>query len=413
MSDDRFFAPEPPEEERADHAGTGEVPVAGRHGGHAARRAQHGGGRRRGRSVPGCLAALVALVVVVAVLGLGGTKGYHYIKDHLSGSGGDYAAGEATGHVQFTVQDNENGTQMGRDLKDLGVVKSVDAFIGAYEDNPDSVKIGPGTYKLQKQMASSAVITALLDHNNMIQSKVLIPEGLRASDIAATLGKKTKYSASAFQKVLNDPSQLGLPSYANGKVEGYLFPATYDFQPGEKPVDMLKDMVAQWKQHAQADGLESGAAALGYTPQQVMTVASLVQEEGKTPSDMAKIARVIYNRIEHHGAEGTAGFLQVDATVDYALNRPLTVGLTQDERDNTNSPYNTYTNQDLPPGPIASPGDAAIKAALHPTPGDWYYYITVNLATGKTEFAQTYQEFLHYKQEHDTYCATQSASGCQ
>ena len=134
-----------------------------------------------------------------------------------------------------------------------------------------------------------------------------------------------------------------------------------------------------------------------------MTVAALVQAEGRG-RDMAKIARVIYNRIENPGTAGQIGRLQIDATVDYALNRPLTVGLTQEERETTQSPYNTFLHAGLPPGPIGNPGEEAIDAALNPADGDWYYYVTVNLRSGKTKFAESYDEFLQYQDELRVYC---------
>jgi UPF0755 protein len=119
---------------------------------------------------------------------------------------------------------------------------------------------------------------------------------------------------------------------------------------------------------------------------------------------MPKVSRVIYNRLDGPGDQGgTNGRLQIDATVNFALDRKGVVGVTQDEIDNTDSPYNTYQVVGLPPGPINSPGDAAIKAALHPADGPWYYYVTVNLRTGETKFGTTYQEFLGFKQEFRQY----------
>ena len=140
-----------------------------------------------------------------------------------------------------------------------------------------------------------------------------------------------------------------------------------------------------------------------------MTIASLIQAEGRG-SDMPKVSRVIYNRLDGPGDKGgTNGRLQIDATVNFALDRKGVVAVTQDEIDNTDSPYNTYQVVGLPPGPINSPGDAAIKAALHPADGPWYYYVTVNLRTGETKFGTTYQEFLQYKQEFTQYCQTSDA----
>jgi UPF0755 protein len=261
---------------------------------------------------------------------------------------------------------------------------------------------------MRKQMKASDALGILVDPHNLVQSAVTIPEGYRVDDIVAALSKKTGIAQSRFEAALAKPGQLGLPSYAHGKAEGYLFPATYDFAPKTTPTQMLAAMVTRWKQALGDNDLETGAQALGYTPEQVMTVASLVQAEGRTPADMAKIARVIYNRVEHPTEQGTGGRLQIDATVDYGLGRPLTVGLTQEERESTDSAYNTYVHAGLPPGPIGSPGDDAIEAALHPAEGDWYFYVTVNLRTGETKFAETYAEFQKDNEELRHYCETES-----
>jgi UPF0755 protein len=249
----------------------------------------------------------------------------------------------------------------------------------------------------------------LINPQHILTTKVTVPEGLRVSDTVAVLAARTKYSTAQFDAALKDTAALGLPSYANGDPEGYLFPSTYGFGPKEKPADMLKDMVDRWKQSADENDLEAGAQAQGKSPAEIMTIASLIQAEGRG-SDMPKVSRVIYNRLDGPGDQGgTNGRLQIDATVNFALDRKGVVGVTQDEIDNTDSPYNTYQVVGLPPGPINSPGDAAIKAALHPADGPWYYYVTVNLRTGETKFGTTYQEFLQFKQEFTQYCQTSDA----
>ena len=127
-----------------------------------------------------------------------------------------------------------------------------------------------------------------------------------------------------------------------------------------------------------------------------MTVASLVQAEGRG-DDMPKIARVIDNRLEIE-PNPSAGFLQVDASVNYALDRPTVAVLTQDEIDSVaDSPYNTYTQKGLPPTPIEAPGDDAIAAAAHPADGPWFFYVTTNLRTGETKFTDSYDEFLQFR----------------
>ena len=361
---------------------------------------------KRGRALPGCLAVLVALAVIVGGLWFGGSRGYHALKDALGDGPEDYP-GPGTGKVTVQVHQGDTATAIGRTLEKAGVVKSVGAFVDAAKDDSRSSGIQVGYYVLKKKMKASQALAVLINHKNLVQSAITIPEGYRAADIVKTLAAHTKYSVKRFEAALSS-GKLGLPSYAHGKPEGYLFPATYTFGPGATPVTMLRAMVDRWKQAVGDNDVTAAAAALGRTPQQIMTVASLVQEEGRTPSDMAKIARVIYNRIDHPNAQGTGGRLQIDATVDYALGRPLTVGLTQGERTGTHSPYNTYLNPGLPPGPIGSPGDDAIQAALHPARGDWYFYITVNLRTGETKFATTYAQFQKYNDELRHYCETES-----
>ncbi len=166
-------------------------------------------------------------------------------------------------------------------------------------------------------------------------------------------------------------------------------------------------MVDRWQQAADDADLVGAAERLGYTPHEMMTIASLVEAEGRG-DDMPKIARVIYNRLENVGTAGTIGRLEIDATVNYALGRNLGVALSEEDL-NVDSPYNTRRVAGLPPGPIEAPGDAAMQAAANPADGDWYYYVTVNLKTGETKFAETYEQFQQYKGEYLEYCETSEA----
>ncbi len=156
---------------------------------------------------------------------------------------------------------------------------------------------------------------------------------------------------------------------------------------------MLSKMVDRWRQAAEEADLEARAKELGYTPGEVMIVASLVESEANREQDRGKVARVIYNRLE---TDATNGLLQIDATVNYALGRDLGLALTTEDLQ-VDSPYNTRRYPGLPPGPIESPGDAAIEAAANPTEGDWVYYVTVDLDTGETKFTDDYDEFLQFK----------------
>ena len=366
------------------------------------------GGRRAERSRrrgPGCLIALVILALLAGAAYWGVTTGIDKIQDQFS-SADDYP-GPGSGDVSFEVKEGDSIAEMGRGLKSAGVVASVDAFTEAAGANPESGTIQPGFYPLLKEMKASDVVAVLVDHDKIITTHVVIPEGLRVKDVVEKLVEQTGFPKADFDKALKDPTALGLPAYADGNPEGYLFPATYDFGPEEKPADMLKDMVVRWQQAATDNDLEASADALGYTPQEIMTIASLIEAEGRGKYRV-KIARVIYNRLEID-PNPAAGYLQIDASVNYALDRTGSTVITEEDKDSVaDSPYNTYTQKGLPPTPIEAPGDDAIQAALHPADGPWFFYVTVNLKTGLTKFTDDYDEFLEFKQEYQEYCETQS-----
>ena len=367
-----------------------------------------GGRRRKRRGGKGCLAALVALVVLAGGFWFGLTRGVDWVSDQFAGTE-DYP-GPGSGQVAFEVNEGDTTAEIGRNLKAEGVTASVQAFLDAAAAEPDAAGIQVGTYELAKEMKASDALDLLLDPANQLKTTVTIPEGLRVDDIVATLSENTKFGERQWRRALAQPAKLGLPDYAAGNPEGYLFPATYEITPGMKPLDVLQEMVARWRQAADEAGLEAKAAELGKTPAELMVIASLVEAEGRG-DDMPKIARVIFNRLDGPGDKGgTNGLLQIDAAVNYALDRQGIIAVTTEEIESVaDSPYNTYKQVGLPPTPIEAPGDDAIEAAANPAEGPWYYYVTVDLKTGETKFAETYDEFLQYKAEYQAYCETSDA----
>lgn len=364
-----------------------------------------GGKRRKGRGFKGCLAVLVALAVLVGGFYVGLTKGVSWVSDQFQGP--DDYPGPGTGSVQFEVNEGDTTAQIGRNLKAEGVTKSVQAFIDAAAAEPDSAGIQVGDYELQKKMKAADALEVLIDPANLIGfPTVTIPEGLRLTEIVSTLAQNTDFPEEAWNKALDQPAKLGLPDYANGNAEGYLFPATYEIKPGMKPVAILKAMVTRWQQAADEAGLEEKAAELGHTPAELMIIASLVEAEGRG-DDMPKIARVIYNRLDGPGDKGgTNGTLGIDAAIAYGLGlSPGSTELTPDQLAE-DTPYNTRINAGLPPTPIEAPGDDAIAAAANPAEGDWYYYVTVDLSTGETKFYEDYDGFLEGRDEYKAYCET-------
>ena len=345
----------------------------------------HGGGRRRGRGSGGggakrrrsrWIAPLIAVAVILTPLIIGGVYvyGLYMSKYHPA----DYTGG-GTGQAIVQVQSGQTAAQVGQRLVTLGVVKSVRAFELAAEHSTNSRGLEPGFYRMHKQMQATLAFALLLSPSARIEDKITIPEGWRLSQIEAALGAKSGIPLADYQKALASPGSLGLPSYANGNPEGYLFPATYDVQPNMSATTVLQTMVNRFSQEAVSINLTAAASRAHMTPGQVITIASLLQAEGGRVSDYSKIARVVLNRLNAKMP------LQFDSTVLYGLHVFGTSATLAQTR--TNTPYNTYLHKGLPPGPIDSPGNAAIEAALNPAAGNWLYFVAGK--NGVTTFYQT------------------------
>jgi UPF0755 protein len=351
---------------------------------------------RRRNGVMSCLVVLI----VLAGIGAGGVWAFNEGAERLRSAFGapeDYE-GEGTGSLFFEVRQGETVTAIARNLARQDVVASAEAFTEA-ADQERGIQVG--IYPVRKKMSADAALEVLSDPANLVQSVVTIPEGLRVEQTLELLDQKTEVKLPALKKAVRNGKAIGLPAYAKGNAEGYLFPATYAFRPDANATTMLKAMVDRWRQAADEAQLEERAKALGYTPAEVMVVASLVEAEANRDEDRGKVARVIYNRLE---TDVTGRLLQIDATVNYALGRDLGLALTSEQLQ-VDSPYNTRRYPGLPPGPIESPGDAAIAAAANPPEGDWVYYATVDLDTGETKFTDDYDEFLGFRDELREWCA--------
>jgi UPF0755 protein len=359
-----------------------------------------GGGRRRGgsRKRRSWIPALV-LLVIAAVVFAGGTYGYGKLKDRFA-SAPDYP-GPGSGTVLFQVHKGDSVAAMGRGLEKQGVVRSVDAFVGAARKDPKSSTIQVGYYRLKRQMRSADAVAVLVNPKNQIQSVVAVPEGSRVRDIVDAIVKHTDLRRSAVTAALRQPGRLGLPAAAAGNPEGYLFPATYTVVPGESARELLRQMVAKTVQVEQQLDLAGQAKAKGLSPEQVLTVASILEYEANRSVDYPKVARVIYNRLNIDMA------LQLDSTVSYVSKREGDVWTTAADRA-SDSLYNTYKHTGLPPGPIGSPGQETIEAALNPAKGNWLYFVP-DFANGTTLFTNSYAEHQRNAEKAKEYCRTHSS----
>lgn len=360
----------------------------GTSGGRGGRRRRRGGRGTRGKGSP--RVSLLALVIFALVFV--GAGGYMFLRTYISPP--DYSGG-GSGSVVVHVGKGASVSAIADTLEGANVVKSSRAFVQAAKGRPKATSIQPGYYRLHRKMAAEPAFELLTDPKSKLQARVTIPEGMRASGIFERIAEHTDISVSQLQRAAHHPDGLSLPSYAEG-VEGYLFPATYNIDPDDGATDVLRKMVSRFEQAAaevniesRANDLHAGGHEIG--PGEVVTVASLVQAEARKSRDFAKVATVIYNRLRR-GEK-----LQLDTTVLYALDKST---LHVSKKDlQVKSPYNTYRHKGLPPGPIESPGEKALWAALHPADGDWLWFITTNPKKGDLKFTSDYQEFLRWKRQ--------------
>jgi UPF0755 protein len=366
--------------------------------------------KRRRRSP----AVLVVVVLMLIAVVFGGYFAYHKITGYFGAP--DYS-GNGTGTVKVKVAAGDTATDIATTLVNAGVIKGTKAFITAATNDPNSVKIEPGTYALHRKMSAAAALKALeaKDSNgnllNALVYKVTIPEGTITPKIYAALSKATGIPLKDFVTAAKDPIALGVDkSWFVGKThngrpflkstEGFLFPATYNFQPDESAQQMLKDMVKKFNDVVGPDDMKITAASkrLGMTPYEILINASIAQAEASSAADMAGVAEVVLNRI--YRTNGDAGDrLGIDSEVNYWLklngkeskdSAQLTVSQLHDAKD----PYNTHDKSGLPPGAIDNPGRDALNAAMNPdtTKRGYYFWQTIG-SNPKVVFAKTSSQF--------------------
>ncbi|WP_062202216.1 endolytic transglycosylase MltG [Demequina salsinemoris] len=324
---------------------------------------------------------LVATAIGLVVLALGGSVAYNFFASLSSGSAAveDYE-GTGQGTVQVVISSGDTGAQIAQTLYDAGVVASTAAFIQAYNDNPDSASIQAGYYFMHREMSASAAVLQLLDPDYRDLRTITVVEGKTLDTYYQKIADLTDYTKEEVEEAAQDTEALGLPEEADGNLEGWLFPSTYSFNPGVTPTDVLAKMVS-----TTVDVLErNGVAEENW--EEILTVASLVEREARLDKDRPLIAGVIYNRLAIDMP------LQLDSTIHYFA--PSDSVFTDEDDRAVDNPYNTYLYAGLPPGPIAGPGEASIQAAVSPAENDYLYFVTVNLTTGKTKYAETYEEHL-------------------
>lgn len=322
------------------------------------------------------------VVVGLLVLGGGGFIAFQTaggVVTEVFGDRGDY---EGTGDSELVVEilPGSSTTQIANQLVELDVIKGSRPFIKAVE-REDAV-INAGSYTMKTHMSSEAAVDALV--NPAENQKVAVPEGLRMDQIRTRMVDAGLDEAEV-DAALDDkkPADYGLDVDAPN-LEGYLYPATYQVEPGSSATDMVQKMVDRTADEITELGIDEKDV------NELFTLASMVEVEAPGDAEnRAKVARVFRNRLGPDSE--TDGYLQSDATVAYIFGANEDLTTTKEQRA-TDDPYNTYKNPGLPPGPINSPSPGSIEAAQNPAEGDWQYFVTVNPDTGETKYADTYSE---------------------
>ena len=343
---------------------------------------------------------LTSLVIVITLVAVGvlGYKAIGIMRDASAQAthAEDYK-GEGEGEVTVTIPEGASGVDIGDILQSKGVVASGKAFTNAAKNNPKGNTIQPGTYKLKKKMSASSALQALLDPESKGDHTLTVIAGSTKQSVKERLKKVGNFTDEQVEAAYADSAAIGLPAEAGGNVEGWLAPGTYDVAENATPKDLVKKMVSQTVTRLK----ELKVPKEDY--QKVLTKASIVEREVNREQYYGQAARVIENRLEQTDGE-THGLLQMDSTVQYGLGRYGGIP-SEAETQDANNPYNTYVHKGLPPGPIGSPGEAAVKAVLNPPAGSWLYFVTVNLETGETLFASTSEEQKANTKKLNDYCS--------
>ncbi len=285
-------------------------------------------------------------------------------------------------------------SQIGALLQEQGIITDSADFLDLVTERGSENKLQPGVYEFAEGLRLIDIVDMLEQGLSSARYKVTIPEGRSITQIKAQLDEDGKISGAEYEQLTKKLTEFELPYLAGQQItdvstmEGLLFPSTYFVSEGQSAAELIKQQLLAFTN--KTSGLPwDNATSLKVTPYEILIIASIIEKEVSVASERAQVARVIYNRIAKDMR------LQIDATVLYAI------GDWTKELDSaslaTDSPYNTYVNTGLPPGPICNPGEAALRAALEPADGDWLYYVLQDTA-GNHFFTASYEEFLQAKE---------------
>jgi UPF0755 protein len=345
---------------------------------------QSGSGRVRRKRRSNAWPAVLGVLLVLSVLGA-----IFVIYSAATGGENGPAPGES---ARVQVVKGDTLSDVAAKLEEAGIIESAFVFELQARYEGYGTKIKTGRYTFQPGQDSEEILHKLTVGQAAPTITVTIPEGLTIEETAETIAADSSVPASAFREAARrtDYGYAFLDGSDVETTEGYLFPAKYDFEKGVTAPQIVDRLLEQYLLETQELDFAEARERLDLTENQVVTVASLIEKEAASPEEKPLIASVIYNRMRKDTP------LQIDATIQYALKRPKANLSLADLK--VDSPYNTYENKGLPPGPICSPGRESLLAALNPANTTYLYYVLQ--ANGEKHFfTKSYDEFLRAKAE--------------
>jgi len=326
------------------------------------------------RNRGGALVGIISTLLIVGLVGGGAWWGFGALTDVVSRfQVADYE-GQGTGEATIVIAPGDSGEAVARKMVEADIVKSFDAIYRPMLRT--NFVIYPGTYVFPTQIPGTRALEILIEGKNRVVLSVTIPEGFTNRATVQRLSEVLGLSENELEAAI---AEIELPEAAPN-AEGWLFPATYQFDPGVSAAIVIQTLNARMLAELRSFGVTEDKYL------ETLTIASLIQLEAKLAADFFKVSRVIQNRLSVNMP------LQFDSTVNYGTGG--TKVTTTDEQRADPNPYNTYVFPGLPIGPIGNPGSLAIESALAPVDGSWLYFVTVNLATGETVFSNTFAEHL-------------------
>lgn len=350
----------------------------------------------------GCLIALIIVLAVLGGIAATGVWVANTYGDKISdvmgwGESKDWEPGLASGEALVTIKQGDTGAPVSAALYEAGVTKTKDVFYDYIVDENLAVTFYPGVYRLQEKMTAEAALDALKNDANKMANAVSVSEGGTIVSSLPAMAETLGLPLADFEAAVQDPSAYGVDAPS---LEGWLFPAVYEFDPGVTAPQVIQRMVDRTRESLDGAGVPAADA------ERILTIASIIQREGRL-DDFAKVSRVIQNRLD------IDMLLQMDSTAQYGYGS-LHEGVVSSSKEalEDDNEWNTYVRKGLPATPIASPSDAAIKAAMNPADGPWLYFVTINLATGETQFSQTMAEHEQGIEKWREWCRANPEGGC-